>query len=122
MRRIDEAGERFGRTIDRGGREQSQRLVSPGAAERVLGYRQQLDMDKYVLGVRLSKFWEAWDSSLRPMTSLRDVDQGGVIRESSEDAFSRRADKGATARVMKFIRRGSGADIDVNDPYTESFH
>jgi len=85
-------------------------------------YRQQLDMDRYVLGVRLSKFWEAWDSSLRPMTSLRDVDQGGVIRESSEDAFSRRADKGATARVMKFIRRGSGADIDVNDPYTESFH
>lgn len=83
-------------------------------------YRQQLDMDKYVLGVRLSKFWEAWDASLRPMTSLRDVDQGGVIRESSEDAFSRRADKGATARAMTFIRRGSGADIDGSDPKTEA--
>jgi hypothetical protein len=73
-----------------------------------------------VLGVRLSKFFEGWDTSLRPMTSLRDVDQPGTIRESSRDAFSHRVNPGSTARVMKFIRRGSGADIDANDPKAEA--
>jgi hypothetical protein len=83
-------------------------------------FRQYLDMDKYVLGVRLSQFFEGWDTSLRPMTSLRDVDQPGTIRESSRDAFLHRVNPGSTARVMKFIRRGSGADIDANDPKAEA--
>ncbi|MDD5175170.1 MAG: helicase-related protein [Sterolibacterium sp.] len=81
--------------------------------KRELGYYQQdLAMPRYVNGTRLSKFFEARNSSLRPMTSLRDVDQPGVIYESAFDAAYRRSPPEATARVMQFIRRGSGADVD----------
>jgi hypothetical protein len=75
-------------------------------------YQQDLEMPRYVNGTRLMKFFEVRDSSLRPMTSLRDVDQPGIIFESKLDAASKHAPEGATARAMLFIRRGSGADID----------
>lgn len=83
-------------------------------------YQQDLEMPRYVTGTRLNKFFEVRNSSLRPMTSLRDVDQAGVIYESGIDCASKTAPEGATARVMLFIRRGSGADIDDTNPKVEA--
>ena len=75
-------------------------------------YQQDLAVPRLVNGTRLSKFFEARNSNLRPMTSLRDVDQPGVIYEAAYDASYKRAPADTTARVMQFIRRGSGADVD----------
>ena len=44
MQRVDEAGEGLGRAEAGGRREQAERLIAPGAAERMLGDRQQLEM------------------------------------------------------------------------------
>ncbi|HZR34791.1 MAG TPA: helicase-related protein [Nevskia sp.] len=87
---------------------------------QVQHYQQDLENDRLVAATRLVNFFALRNSLLRPMTSLRDVDQPGVILESHFDAASRRVQEGATARVMTFIRRGSGADIDSTDQATES--
>jgi hypothetical protein len=83
-------------------------------------YQQDLGVDRLVNGTRLVQFFAARNSLLRPMTSLRDVDQPGLIHESSTDASYKRVAEGMTARAMTFIRRGSGADIDSTDNATES--
>jgi hypothetical protein len=83
-------------------------------------YQQDLNVDRLVNGTRLLQFFAARNSLLRPMTSLRDVDQPGLIRESAVDASYKRVADGATARAMTFIRRGSGADIDSTDSATEA--
>lgn len=83
-------------------------------------YVQDLGVSSNVNATRLVNFFAVRNSLLRPMTSLRDVDLPGVIRESGLDAASRRVDDGVTARAMKFIRRGSGADLDSTDSKTES--
>lgn len=83
-------------------------------------YQQDLGVDRLVNGTRLVQFFAARNSLLRPMTSLRDVDQPGVIHESGADASYKRVGDGMTARAMTFIRRGSGADIDSTDNATES--
>lgn len=83
-------------------------------------YQQDLGVDRYVNATRLVQFFGARDNLLRPMTSLRDVDQPGLIRESRIDASSRHVKDGMTARAMTFIRRGSGADIDSTDSDTEA--
>lgn len=83
-------------------------------------YQQDLDKDDLVTGTNLSRFFEMRDRLNRPMTSLRDVDLPGLIHESAKDAASTRVSEGATARVMRFIRRGTGADIDSTDERTES--
>jgi len=83
-------------------------------------YQQDLGVDRYVNSTRLVQFFAARNSLLRPMTSLRDVDQPGLIRESGIDASSRPVKDGMTARAMTFIRRGSGADIDSTDSSTEA--
>jgi hypothetical protein len=57
---------------------------------------------------QLKDFFAYVDPSLRPMTSLRDVDLPGVIRESFTDASDVRTREGHTADVMNFIRRGVG--------------
>lgn len=75
-------------------------------------YQQDLGVDRLVNATRLVKFFEGRSSQLRPMTSLRDVDQPGILYESKLDASSRPARDDVTARAMLFIRRGSGADID----------
>lgn len=80
--------------------------------EQMSLYQQSLDEPRLVNATPLSKFFEARNKSLRPMTSLRDVDLPGVIHESKIDACSRKVKAGMTARAMLFIRRGSGADID----------
>ncbi|MCU7926833.1 MAG: helicase [Candidatus Thiodiazotropha sp. (ex Dulcina madagascariensis)] len=81
--------------------------------DQMTHYQQDLDVDRLVNATRLSKFFEARNSLLRPMTSLRDVDQPGVIHESKHDSGNRKVKEGVTARAMLFIRRGSGADIDT---------
>lgn len=82
-------------------------------------YQQDLNVDRLVNGTRLLQFFAARNSLLRPMASLRDVDQPGLIHESGVDASYKRVADGATARAMTFIRRGSGADIDSTDSATE---
>lgn len=83
-------------------------------------YQQDLGVDRLVNSTRLVQFFAARNSQLRPMTSLRDVDQPGLIHESGVDASYKRVPEGITARVMTFIRRGSGADIDSTDNATEA--
>ncbi|WP_442783222.1 DEAD/DEAH box helicase [Collimonas fungivorans] len=83
-------------------------------------YQQDLNVDRLVNATRLVKFFEVRNNLLRPMTSLRDVDQPGVIHESRFDADNKIARDGVTARAMLFIRRGSGADIDATDMKTEA--
>jgi hypothetical protein len=83
-------------------------------------YQQDLGVDRLVNGTRLVQFFAARNSLLRPMTSLRDVDQPGLIHESGADASYKRVTDGMTARAMTFIRRGSGADIDSTDNATEA--
>ena len=72
-------------------------------------YQQDLGVDRLVNSTRLGQFFAARNNLLRPMTSLRDVDQPGLIHESGADASYKRVADGMTARTMKFIRRGSGA-------------
>lgn len=83
-------------------------------------YQQDLGVDRLVNSTHLVRFFAERNSLLRPMTSLRDVDQPGLIRESGIDASSKPVKSGMTARAMTFIRRGSGADIDSTDSATEA--
>lgn len=83
-------------------------------------FQQDLGVDRLVNGTRLVQFFAARNSLQRPMTSLRDVDQPGLIHESGADASYKRVADGMTARAMTFIRRGSGADIDSTDNATEA--
>lgn len=46
------------------------------------------------------------DQMRKPMTSLRDVDQGGIIHMSSRDAIGRRQKSGEVLDVMDLIRHG----------------
>lgn len=87
---------------------------------QLIHYQQDLGVDRLVNATYLVKFFAARNSLLRPMTSLRDVDQPGLIRESSFDASYKLVRDGITARAMTFIRRGSGADIDSTDCATEA--
>lgn len=57
-------------------------------------------------------FFEHKEQSLRPMTSLRDVDLAGYISESRTDADGKKAAEGETARAMSFIRRGVAGELD----------
>lgn len=88
--------------------------------EQLTNYQHDLNVDRLVNATRLVKFFELRNNLLRPMTSLRDVDQPGVIHESRYDASNKIAKDDATARAMLFIRRGSGADIDATDMKTEA--
>jgi hypothetical protein len=66
---------------------------------------------------RTSQFREFFglvNVSLRPMTSLRDVDRPGWIVESATDAFYRRPKRGETFDVMKFIQRGVGRELEAD--------
>lgn len=83
-------------------------------------YLEDLGVSRLVNATRLVNFFAQRNSLLRPMTSLRDVDLPGVIRESGIDAANRKVPDGVTARAMTFIRRGSGADIDSTDSKTEA--
>lgn len=88
--------------------------------DQLTRYQQDLNVDRLVNATRLTKFFEVRNSLLRPMTSLRDVDQPGIIHESKVDAASKTVKENVTARAMLFIRRGSGADIDATDERKEA--
>lgn len=88
--------------------------------DQLTRYQQDLGVDRWVNATRLVQFFAVRDNLLRPMTSLRDVDQPGVIHESGIDASFKRVREGATARAMTFIRRGSGADVDTLDVAKEA--
>lgn len=88
---------------------------------QLIHYQQDLGVDRLVNSTLLVKFFAVRNSLLRPMTSLRDVDQPGLIHESRADASYKRVADGMTARAMTFIRRGSGADIDSTDSATEAW-
>jgi hypothetical protein len=60
-------------------------------------------------------FFERKEQTLRPMTSLRDVDLAGYISESRTDVDGKRAAEGETARAMSFIRRGVAGELDEED-------
>jgi len=87
--------------------------------DELADYQRKMAIDRLVNSY-LGNFFEQRNASLRPMTSLRDVDVPGLIHESIFDAADRKAPAGATARAMLFIRRGSGADIDDVDPDDEA--
>ena len=87
--------------------------------EQLADYQRDMEVER-LANSYLGNFFALRNASLRPMTSLRDVDLPGVIHESGIDASSRRAPPDATARVMTFIRRGSGANIDDSDPRDEA--
>jgi hypothetical protein len=57
-------------------------------------------------------FFEKVDQSLRPMTSLRDVDQPGWISQSRHDFSGKRVRDGDTEQAMSFIRHGIGNELD----------
>jgi hypothetical protein len=87
--------------------------------KQLADYQRDMAVERLVNSY-LGNFFELRDASLRPMTSLRDVDLPGIIHQSLYDASSHRVPPDATARVMTFIRRGSGANIDDSDPRDES--
>lgn len=64
-------------------------------------------------------FFERKEQSLRPMTSLRDVDLAGYICESRTDADGKKAVEGETARAMSFVRRGVAGELDEEDEAVE---
>ena len=46
------------------------------------------------------------DLMLKPMTSLRDVDQGGVIQASTRDVAGNTQSLGEIQQVMDLVRHG----------------
>lgn len=88
--------------------------------EQLSDYQKGLGTARLVNATRLEKFFALRDGLLRPMTSLRDVDLPGIICESFHDASSHHVKEDSTARVMDFIRKGSGADIDSTDKDTQA--
>lgn len=69
---------------------------------------------------KLRYFLEKLKLGQRPMTSLRDVDEPGLIVAGAFDAMNRRTTEEAVGNVMQFIRRGTGADVDDTNPALEA--
>jgi Helicase conserved C-terminal domain len=80
--------------------------------QELAAYATDLQQPMYTAGTQLGKFFETRNRRLRPMTSLRDVDEPGQIVESGIDAHFHKVPDEATISVMRFIRGGSGADSD----------
>lgn len=58
-------------------------------------------------GASLPNFWDAAPLEYRPMTSLRDVDQGGDILPSYATARSGRTTPDRVKTMMRLIRNGT---------------
>ena len=69
---------------------------------------------------KLRYFLEKLKLGQRPMTSLRDVDEPGLIVAGGFDAMNKRTTEEKVANVMQFIRRGTGADVDDTNPALEA--
>ena len=82
------------------------------------GYRQRME-DLQLQTIEFRRFFEQIDSTMRPMTSLRDVDEPGLIIASQYDVKGLKSKRENTALAMEFIRRGVaselGADGDNRD-------
>jgi hypothetical protein len=82
------------------------------------GYRQRME-DLQLQTIEFRRFFEQIDSTMRPMTSLRDVDEPGLITASQYDVRGLKSKRENTALAMEFIRRGVaselGADGDNRD-------
>jgi hypothetical protein len=77
--------------------------------ERIL---RDIDQPRFS-GSKLGDFFVNRNRAMRPMTSLRDVDEPGLIVANDREANERaRIPDGALERVMRLIRRGSGSDVD----------
>jgi hypothetical protein len=64
----------------------------------------------------LKNYFEDQGPLKRPMTSLRDVDKPGYIWADWQDLKGRKTmDRKVLAGVMKFLRRGSGVEIDIEE-------
>lgn len=73
--------------------------------------------EPFARGSKLGQFFVIRKSTLRPMTSLRDVDEPGYIVAYNREANGRTPlPEEKLERVMRFIRRGSGAEIDEAIP------
>ncbi|NTE55799.1 helicase [Agrobacterium tumefaciens] len=108
-----------GRGVDRIGEPPAREFYRgrTDAAALELG-RSMKDLD---ISARLRQFWEEQDTKLRmPMTSLRDVDEAGLIRASDFDRGSRGNSREMSledvATAMKVIRRqrGDAAETDMD--------
>lgn len=60
------------------------------------------------------------DLMLKPMTSLRDVDQGGIIQASTLDAGGRTQTYGEVQLVMELVRHGSASNDGTDNAQTEA--
>ena len=58
------------------------------------------------------------DLLLKPMTSLRDVDQGGIIQAASRDGEGHKQSPGEVRVVMDLIRHGVADNDDVDNAQT----
>lgn len=83
-------------------------------------YQVDLGNPRLVNGTVTGRFLQERAPALRPMTSLRDVDEPGIIHESHFDAYNFKVPEDATESVMRFIRRGSGNDLADLNPFDES--
>jgi Helicase conserved C-terminal domain len=75
--------------------------------------------DTHMAASALKDFFELRKAELRPMTSLRDVDLGGIISASYTDAMGRPTRSETTAAAMDFIRRGKFSETDTEDDCEE---
>ena len=82
--------------------------------QEINDYRDNMETAE-LRNTELRNFFEKVDQSLRPMTSLRDVDLAGYISESHTDVAGKKVDEGQTARAMNFIRRGVAGELDAED-------
>lgn len=82
--------------------------------KEISGYRTDMEVAELRF-TDFKNFFEQKDKTLRPMTSLRDVDQAGIIHESRQDARGRKVGEGVTAQAMKFIRHGVVGELDDED-------
>lgn len=64
----------------------------------------------------LRNYFEDQGPLKRPMTSLRDVDRPGDIWPDGRDLVGRRGlDRKGLSRAMRFLRRGTGVDLDTEE-------
>jgi hypothetical protein len=84
--------------------------------KEISGYWKDMDVST-LRHTDFKNFFEQRDQSLRPMTSLRDVDLAGFISESRSDALGKKTEEGQTATAMNFIRRGVSGELDDEDDF-----
>lgn len=89
------------------------RYYSSLAVKELDDIHRTLEEPRFMGDTQLGDFFTLRNVAQRPMTSLRDVDEPGIIVPTTRDANGRTLIKEETFKqVLRFIRGGSGADID----------